>query len=56
MRILNQKTGSLNEVDRLELAKLLIKAGYTVSIGREKPQGKPTGAYIHYVDFSEVKS
>ena len=31
-----QKGGSLNDIDRLELCRLLIKAGYTVRIGSEK--------------------
>ena len=40
-RIYPQPTGSLNEQDRLELAKLLVKAGYIVRLGRErKPRKK----------------
>lgn len=31
--------GSLTDADRIELARLLIKAGYTVRIGRETPPG-----------------
>jgi len=40
VKIYEQKDGQLNKEDRLELAKLLVKAGYTVRVGREKPQGK----------------
>lgn len=50
MRIYPQKAGALNEADRLELARLLIKAGYTVRIGSEKPKG----TNIYYVEFTEA--
>ena len=53
-RIYSQKSGALNEFDRLELAKLLIKAGYTVRIGRERPPGK-SGAYTYFVEYAEEK-
>jgi hypothetical protein len=53
MKIYSQKQNALNETDRLELAKLLIKAGYAVRIGSEKPEGKPNGANIYYVEYSE---
>lgn len=43
-RIYPQKAGALNEVERLEIAKLLIKAGYIVRIGTEKP--KNTNVYF----------
>lgn len=43
-RIYPQKAGALNEVERLEIAKLLIKAGYIVRIGKEKP--KNTNVYF----------
>lgn len=47
MKIYSLKPNMLNEADRLELATLLIKAGYTVRIGREKSsQGKPTANVI----------
>ncbi|MEG0133515.1 MAG: resolvase [Clostridium sp.] len=45
------KGSSLNESERLDLARLLIKAGYTVKLGRDKIQGKST--YIHYVEYRE---
>lgn len=53
MRIYSLKQNSLNEEDRLELARLLAKAGYTVRLGREKPPGKPNGAFQYYVEFWE---
>jgi len=53
MKIYSLKNGSLNEADRLELARLLIKAGYTVRIGKEKAPGKTTN--ITFVEFKEEK-
>ena len=53
MRIYEQKHGNWNEKDRLELATLLIKAGFTVRIGREKPPGKASAPYKHYVEYEE---
>ena len=52
MKIYSLKNGSLNESDRLELARLLIKAGYTVRIGKEKAPNKNTN--VIYVEFKEV--
>lgn len=52
-RIYSLKSGSLNEQDRLELARLLIKSGYTVRLGREKPQDKPNGTFVYFVEFTE---
>ena len=51
-----QKTGVLNEADRLELARLLVKAGYTVRIGKERPSNKPTGTPVHFVEYEEEKA
>ena len=51
MRIYSLKHGSLNESDRLELARLLIKAGYTVRIGKEKTPNRNT--YRFFVEFEE---
>ncbi len=48
-RIYSVKGTSLNEADRLQIASLLIKAGYTVKIGREKPKG----SYIYFVEYWE---
>ena len=39
-RIEAQKGFTLNEEERLQMAKLLIKAGYTVKISKEKQDGK----------------
>ena len=33
-------------------ARLLVKAGYTVRIGKEKPANKPNGAYVFYIEFT----
>lgn len=52
MRIQPQKNGSLTESDRLEIARLLIKSGYTVRIGKEKPANKPNGAYVAFIEFT----
>lgn len=51
MKIIMQKNGNWNEQDRLALAALLIKAGYVVSIGKEKIAGKNT--YVYYVEYAE---
>ena len=51
MKIYEQKDGQLNKEDRLELAKLLVKAGYTVRVGREKPPGKRS--YVYFVEYTE---
>lgn len=48
-RIYPQKAGALNEAERLEIAKLLIKAGYAVKIGTEKPKNKNV-YFIEYWD------
>lgn len=44
------KSGSLNEAERLDMARLLIKAGYTVRLGKERPAGKST-AYSYFVEY-----
>lgn len=54
MRIQDQKNGKLNEADRLILAQLLVKAGYTVRIGKEKPQGKQQA--VIFVETVEAQS
>lgn len=51
-KIYAQKQGALNENDRLELARLLIKAGYTVRMGRERPKAKGN-AYRYFVEYRE---
>ena len=51
MKIQDQRNGKLNEAERLALATLLIKAGYTVRIGKEKPAGKQQAAiYVEAVE------
>lgn len=52
MSIQPQKNGSLSEPERLEIARLLIKAGYTVRVGKEKPANKPNGAYVAYIEYT----
>lgn len=48
-RIYLQKNQALREDEWLEMARLLIKAGYTVRIGKEKPEGKSqTVKFIEY--------
>ena len=48
-RITSQRNNALNEADRLAIAQLLVKAGYTVRIGVEKVNGKS----IYYVEYEE---
>lgn len=50
-RIYSQKNNALNEQDRLDMARLLIKAGYTVRLGREK-QGK-SNTYTYFIEYWE---
>ncbi len=45
-RIYAQKSSTLNEGERLDLAKLLIKAGYTVRIKKEKVDGRSAVNYV----------
>lgn len=56
MRIHPQKCGSLTESERLDIARLLVKAGYTVRIGKEKPANKPNGAYVFYIEFTAPRT
>lgn len=48
MRIYAQNGGSLTRQERLDLATLLVKAGYCVSCGKAKVAGKS----VDYVEFS----
>lgn len=50
-RIYSQKNNALNEQDRLDMARLLIKAGYTVRLGRERT-GK-SSAYTYFIEYWE---
>lgn len=52
-RIYEQKYGNLNESDCLMLAQLLIKAGYTVRIVRERPSWKTSGPYNYFVEYND---
>lgn len=36
----------LNDEDRQNICKYLVKAGYTVRIGKEKPEGKKSPVYF----------
>ncbi len=54
MKIYAQNYGSLNEEDRLEIARLLVKAGYIVRLGKEKQGNK--NSYTHYVEYAEGES
>jgi len=48
-KIENLKSGGLNEADRLEIGMLLLKAGYTVKLGKEKPANSKT--FNHFVEY-----
>nr|DAN05742.1 MAG TPA: hypothetical protein [Caudoviricetes sp.] len=54
IRIYPQRGGALNENDRLDLARLLIKAGYKVRIGKEKMNGGRT--YTYFIEYEEVRN
>ena len=41
----------LNDEYRQNICKYLVKAGYTVRIGKEKPVGR--GSYTYFVEFWE---
>lgn len=53
-RIYSVKQGSLNESERLEIARLLIKAGYTVKLDREK-RNQNSRTYTYFIEFWEDK-
>lgn len=46
-KIKSVRQGALNDADRLELAKILVKAGYCVHIGKEK-DGKSNTTVVEY--------
>lgn len=48
MKIYTQKDGALTKGERIELATLLIKSGYTVRIGKMKLGTKS----VEYVDYT----
>ena len=53
LKIFAQKGARINDEDRLALATLLIKHGYTVRIGKEKTEGKASATI--YVAFEGSK-
>ena len=53
MKIKSLKSGALNAEDRLAIAALLIKAGYTVRIDKET-QGKRTEYYVEALEYPDV--
>jgi hypothetical protein len=53
IKIKAQKNYTLTEQDRLQLATLLIKAGYIVHIGREQVPESKTKKYDYYVTAEE---
>ena len=54
IRITEQKHGSLTEAERLEIARLLVKAGYSVRIGKERPSEKANFKwFIEYLETNE---
>lgn len=48
-RIENVSKQELSDADRLELCRLLIKAGYCVRLGKEKPENKRQ--YNKFVEY-----
>lgn len=52
-RLLPPKRNGWNEEERLRLAALLIKAGFTVRIGKEK-RGNATEYFIEYWEEKDV--
>lgn len=51
-KITAQNGAKVNEQDRLALATLLVKHGYSVRIGKEKAEGKQTSTI--FVGYEEV--
>ena len=47
-RIISIRANALNEADRLELAQLLIKAGYAVRMGTDKIGNSRSVYYVEY--------
>ena len=46
IKICQQRDGKVNEADRLQLASLLIKFGYTVRVGKERKDGEKANTYF----------
>ena len=53
MKIFAQGGVTVNNEDRLSLAALLVKFGYTVRVGKEKAEGSKN--YQHFVEYAEQK-
>ena len=51
IKIIAPRNNGLNEAERLELGKLLIKAGFTVRVGSETKNGRT----VYFVEFWEEK-
>lgn len=52
-KIYSLRQGVLNNDERAAIAYLLVKAGYTVRMGKERPKGKTSGAYIYFIEYWE---
>ncbi|WP_131026563.1 resolvase [Clostridioides difficile] len=52
-RIYAQRSGSLNDADRLEIARLLIKASYTVRLDKEKENNKSISCVEYFIKKEE---
>lgn len=53
IRSIRGGSAGLNEEDRLAIAKLLIKAGYTVRIGYREVPGSTKGKKEYVVEYEE---
>ena len=51
IKIIAPRNNGLNEAERLELGKLLMKAGFTVRVGSENKNGRT----VYFVEFWEEK-
>lgn len=51
IKIIAPRNNGWNEAERLELGRLLIKAGYTVRMGSEKKNGTT----VYFIEFWEEK-
>lgn len=49
IKIIAPRNNGLNEAERLELGKLLMKAGFTVRVGSETKNGRT----VYFVEFWE---
>lgn len=50
MRIESLKGGALSQEDRLDMARLLIKAGYVVFVGKQEGKSSNMSYYIEFVE------